>query len=112
MALVTDCETYTVLRTPAKAEGEGVTKAEGEDVTTVSTTGAKVTVCLVGCREEGAKVGALVGALDGSSIKGACTVTPGMVLARSVDMAVTVAVLDNKASIDEVLPAEAAVTTL
>ena len=61
---------------------------------------------------EGAKVGTLVGALEGSSIKGACTVAPGMVAARFVDTALTVVGFDNKASIEDVLPADTAVTTL
>ena len=108
VALVTICETdTTVLKLPEVTVGNW----EGEGVTPISTVGAK-TVCLVGCNEEGAKVGAGVGALEGSSIKGACTVAPGMVVARLVDTALTVAGFDNKASIDDVLPADAAVTTL
>ena len=61
---------------------------------------------------EGEKLGILVGALEGSSIKGACTEAPGMVAARLVDTALTVVGFDNKASIDDVLPADTLVTTL
>ena len=80
----------------------------------VSIVGAVVTMmlCLVGCSDDGAKVGAFVGALEGSNIKGTCTVTPGMVAAKLVETALTVVGFDNKASIDDVLPADAAVTTL
>lgn len=96
MALVTICETETiVLKTLATAVGEGVT--------TVSIVGAKTAVCFVGCNDEGAKVGAFVGALEGTSNKGACTVVPGMVAARLVDIALTVVGLDNKASTEDVL---------
>ena len=61
---------------------------------------------------EGAKVGVLVGALEGTNTNGACAVAPGMVAARLVDTALTVVGFDNKASIDDVLSADTAVTTL
>ena len=109
VALVTICETdTTVLRLPEVTVGNW----EGEGVTPISTVGAKTTVCLVGCSEEGAKVGAGVGALVGTNTNGAFTTASGMMVASLVDTAVTVAGLAKRASIDDVLPADAAVTTL
>ena len=61
---------------------------------------------------EGPKVGGTEGALEGSSNKGACTVTPGIVAARLVDTALTVLGFANKASMEDVLPADTVVTTL
>ena len=62
--------------------------------------------------DEGVYVASTVGALVGTNTKGACTTASGMVAARLVDMALTVAGLAKRASMDDVLPADAAVTTL
>ena len=120
VALVTVCEAYTtVLMLPAMAVGGTVVDSTvGVDTGGLSVgveTGGSAVVGVSATAEgsaEGAKVGKVVGALEGTSNKGACTVAPGMVVARLVDTALTVAGFDNKASTDDVLPADAAVTTL
>ena len=61
--------------------------------------------------DEGENVGSTVGALVGTNTKGACTTAFGMVAARLVEMALTVAGLAKRASMDDVLPAFAGVTT-
>ena len=90
------------------------------DETTGEATG-EVTGVLTGVRtgavsaigdDEGENVGRNVGALVGTNTNGAFTTASGMMVASLVDTAVTVAGLAKRASIDDVLPADAAVTTL
>ena len=82
------------------------------DETTGELTGVRTGAVSAIGDDEGENVGSTVGALVGTNTKGACTTASGMVAARLVDMALTVAGLAKRASMDDVLPADAAVTML
>ena len=116
VVLVTVCEAYTTaLVMPAmEVGGTVVDSAVGVRTVGVETGGSAVVGASTAAEgsAEGAKVGTVVGALEGTSTKGACTVAPGMVAARLVDTALTVAGSAKRASMDDVLPADADVTTL
>ena len=61
--------------------------------------------------DEGENVARTVGALVGDNTRGACTTASGMVAAKLVEIALTVAGLAKRVSSDEVLPALGGVTT-
>ena len=61
--------------------------------------------------DEGENVASTVGALVGDNTRGACTTASGMVAAKLVEIALTVAGFAKRVSSDEVLPALGGVTT-